>query len=168
MSYVADARESSSPAPRASRARSPRASSIATRVSRSGRSLHAHSRHIAARRSTRTTASAPCSRSSISTATRDVDAAIVAYPHGAAAPVVAGLRERGVKVVDLSADFRLRDRATYESWYVPHGAPQLIGDGVYGLTELDREQIAGAELVANPGCFPTGRCSRSRRSRAPG
>lgn len=86
----------------------------------------------------------------------DVDAAIVAYPHGAAAPVVAALRERGVRVVDLSADFRLRDLAVYEEWYVPHEAPGLLGDAVYGLTELYREPIAGAGLVANPGCFPTG------------
>lgn len=83
------------------------------------------------------------------------DAAIVAYPHGAAAPVVAELRERGVKVVDLSADFRLRDVATYEEWYVPHPHPELIPEAVYGLPELYREQIAGAELVANPGCYPT-------------
>ena len=51
------------------------------------------------------------------------DAAIVAYPHGAAAPVVAALHERGVRVVDLSADFRLHDRGTYEEWYGEHGAP---------------------------------------------
>ncbi len=85
----------------------------------------------------------------------DVEAAIVAYPHGAAAPVVAALRERGVRVVDLSADFRLRDRATYEAWYVPHPEPALLGEAVYGLTELQREAITGADIVANPGCFPT-------------
>ncbi len=85
----------------------------------------------------------------------DVDAAIVAYPHGAAAPVVAGLRERGVRVVDLSADFRLLDRDAYERWYGPHGAPELFGCGVYGLPELYRDQIAAADLVANPGCYPT-------------
>jgi N-acetyl-gamma-glutamyl-phosphate reductase len=84
-----------------------------------------------------------------------VDAAVVAYPHGAAAPVVSELRERGVRVVDLSADFRLRDRATYEDWYGSHGAPGLIGDAVYGLPELHRDEIAGAGLVANPGCYPT-------------
>jgi N-acetyl-gamma-glutamyl-phosphate reductase len=84
-----------------------------------------------------------------------VDAAVVAYPHGAAAPVVAELRERGVRVVDLSADFRLRDRATYEDWYGAHAAPELIGAAVYGLPELHRERIAGAGLVANPGCYPT-------------
>jgi N-acetyl-gamma-glutamyl-phosphate reductase len=85
----------------------------------------------------------------------DVDAAIVAYPHGAAAPVVAALRERGVRVVDLSADFRLRDRAAYERWYGEHGAPRLFGTGVYGLPELYGAQIADADLVANPGCYPT-------------
>ena len=85
----------------------------------------------------------------------DVDAAIVAYPHGASAPFVAQLRERGVKVVDLSADFRLRDVQTYEEWYKPHPEPELIADAVYGLPELYREQITAAALVANPGCYPT-------------
>jgi N-acetyl-gamma-glutamyl-phosphate reductase len=85
----------------------------------------------------------------------DVDAAIVAYPHGAAAPVVEALREQGTKVVDLSADFRLHDLETYGRWYGEHGAPQLVEDAVYGLTELHREAIASADLVANPGCYPT-------------
>ena len=84
----------------------------------------------------------------------DVDAAIVAYPHGASAPVVAALRERGVRVVDLSADFRLRDRATYAAWYGEHGAPDLFGCGVYGLSELYADMLPDADLVANPGCFP--------------
>jgi N-acetyl-gamma-glutamyl-phosphate reductase len=85
----------------------------------------------------------------------DCDAAIVAYPHGASAPVVAGLRELGLLVVDLSADFRLRDPQEYERWYGELSAPELLEDAVYGLTELHRERIAGAELVANPGCYPT-------------
>ncbi len=84
-----------------------------------------------------------------------IDAAIVAYPHGAAAPTVAALRAQGILVVDLSADFRLREMATYERWYGEHGAPDLFGTGVYGLTELYREQLHGAELVATPGCYPT-------------
>jgi N-acetyl-gamma-glutamyl-phosphate reductase len=83
------------------------------------------------------------------------DAAIVAYPHGSAAPVVAALLEREVRVIDLSADFRLRDVAVYEHWYVPHEQPLLIERAVYGLTELYRDQIAEAALVACPGCFPT-------------
>ncbi len=85
----------------------------------------------------------------------EVDAAVVAYPHGASAPVVAELRERGVRVVDLSADFRLHSRDTYEEWYGEHGAPGLLGDAVYGLPELHRADIANADLVANPGCYPT-------------
>ncbi|HWW66714.1 MAG TPA: N-acetyl-gamma-glutamyl-phosphate reductase, partial [Solirubrobacterales bacterium] len=84
-----------------------------------------------------------------------VDAAIVAYPHGAAAPTVAALRKLGVLVVDLSADFRLRDLATYERWYGEHGAPELFEAGVYGLTEMYREELREAKLVATPGCYPT-------------
>jgi N-acetyl-gamma-glutamyl-phosphate reductase len=84
-----------------------------------------------------------------------VEAAVVAYPHGASAEVVAALVARGVRVVDLSADFRLRDASLYERWYGPHPAPTLIDEAVYGLTELYREPTAKARLVANPGCFPT-------------
>jgi N-acetyl-gamma-glutamyl-phosphate reductase len=84
-----------------------------------------------------------------------VDAAIVAYPHGASAPTVAALRGQGIAVVDLSADFRLRDLATYERWYGEHGAPQLFDEAVYGLTETHREELRGAKLVATPGCYPT-------------
>ena len=85
----------------------------------------------------------------------DVDAAVVAYPHGAAAPLVAQLRDRGVRVVDLSADFRLHDPAVYGRWYREHLAPELLPEAVYGLPERYREQIRGADLVANPGCYPT-------------
>jgi N-acetyl-gamma-glutamyl-phosphate reductase len=91
---------------------------------------------------------------------------VVAYPHGAAAPVVADLRERGVRVVDLSADFRLRDPAVYADWYHEHPVPELLDQAVYGLPELGlpdqgspepgrRRAIADAGLVANPGCYPT-------------
>jgi len=81
-------------------------------------------------------------------------AALVAYPHKAAAPAVAALRERGLKVVDLSADFRL-DRERYERWYQPHEAPELIGEAVYGLPEAHRDEIRRADLVAGPGCNST-------------
>lgn len=84
-----------------------------------------------------------------------VDAAIVAYPHGAAAPVVAELRGLGAQVVDLSADFRLRNLLTYRRWYGEHGAPELLEGAVYGLPELHREKVREAELIANPGCYPT-------------
>lgn len=85
----------------------------------------------------------------------DVEAAVVAYPHGAAAELVAELRRRQVRVVDLSADFRLRDVKVYEEWYRPHPEPELLPEAVYGLPERYREQIRGAGLVANPGCYPT-------------
>jgi N-acetyl-gamma-glutamyl-phosphate reductase len=84
-----------------------------------------------------------------------VDAAVVAYPHGSAAPLVAELRRSGVRLVDLSADFRLHDQRVYEDWYGVHPAPELLGDAVYGLPERYRDQIADADLVANPGCYPT-------------
>ncbi len=84
-----------------------------------------------------------------------IDAAIVAYPHAAAAPTVGGLRERDVRVVDLSADFRLRSLDAYQHWYGEHPRPDLLGEAVYGLTELHRQEIATAAIVANPGCYPT-------------
>jgi N-acetyl-gamma-glutamyl-phosphate reductase len=85
----------------------------------------------------------------------DIDGAIVAYPHGAAAELVSELRDRDVRVVDLSADFRLRDATVYGHWYREHPVPELIDEAVYGLPELYRDQLAGAGLVANPGCYPT-------------
>ncbi len=85
----------------------------------------------------------------------DVQAGIVAYPHGAAAPVVAGMRGLGLSVVDLSADFRLVDAEVYELWYGEHGEPELLENAVYGLTEVTRDAVRDADLVANPGCYPT-------------
>jgi N-acetyl-gamma-glutamyl-phosphate reductase len=85
----------------------------------------------------------------------DVDAAIVAYPHGAAAELVAELVRRDVRVVDLSADFRLRDPVVYAEWYREHPEPALIDQAVYGLPELYRDRIPDAKIVANPGCYPT-------------
>ena len=60
-----------------------------------------------------------------------------------------------MRVVDLSADFRLSSLATYEHWYGEHPRPELLAQAAYGLTELHRERIAGAGIVANPGCYPT-------------
>ena len=83
------------------------------------------------------------------------DAALVAYPHGAAAPVVEELLNRGLKVVDLSADFRV-SRELYERWYQPHEAPALIERAAYGMPEIGhRDAIRAADLVAGPGCYPT-------------
>ena len=80
----------------------------------------------------------------------------VALPHVEAMAVVPGLLARGVKIVDLSADFRLRDAGVYSRAYGhPHTAPALLAEAVYGLTEHARVQVRGARLVANPGCYPT-------------
>jgi N-acetyl-gamma-glutamyl-phosphate reductase len=86
---------------------------------------------------------------------RPLDAAVVAYPHAAAAPTVGALRELGARVIDLSADFRLSSIETYEQWYGPHLRPDLLAGAAYGLTELHRARIADAAIVANPGCYPT-------------
>ena len=84
------------------------------------------------------------------------DFAIVAYPHAEAAPIVAELVDRGVRVVDVSADYRLHDLTQYPLWYgFAHPRPDLVAEAVYGLPEAHREQVRGARLVANPGCYPT-------------
>ena len=83
----------------------------------------------------------------------EVDLAFVCTPHGEAAPVVKRLLDDGAKVVDLSADFRL-DAVAYADWYGEHPYPEML-PAVYGLTELHRDEVAAAELVANPGCYPT-------------
>ena len=93
-----------------------------------------------------------------------IDAAIVAYPHGAAAPTVAALRGLGVLVVDLSADFRLRDLPTYELWYGEHGAPELLESSVYGLTELYREELKRQSWWRPPAATRPHRSWRWRRS----
>jgi N-acetyl-gamma-glutamyl-phosphate reductase len=84
-----------------------------------------------------------------------IDLAFTALPHAASAPTVQVLRAAGVRVLDLSADFRLRDVETYRAWYGEHKAAELLGSAVYGLPELYREALRGAELVAVPGCYPT-------------
>ena len=85
-----------------------------------------------------------------------VDVVFCCLPHVAAQTHVAAARKAGARVIDLSADFRLRDAATYEKWYGhPHQHAELLGEAVYGLPELHRAEIAGASLIANPGCYPT-------------
>lgn len=81
----------------------------------------------------------------------------LALPHTASAAPVSSLLDAGCRVIDLSADFRLKDPKTYEHWYqATHAAPHLLGEAVYGLPELYREAIRQARLAAVPGCYPTG------------
>jgi len=84
-----------------------------------------------------------------------LDAVFCCLPHGTTQTVVAGL-PRGPKVIDLSADFRLKDPGVYAKWYGhAHQAPELQSEAVYGLSEFARDAVSGARLVANPGCYPT-------------
>ncbi|WP_145354999.1 N-acetyl-gamma-glutamyl-phosphate reductase [Roseimaritima multifibrata] len=84
------------------------------------------------------------------------DVAFCCLPHAASAESVRSLREVGLRVIDLSADFRLREVSVYEEWYATkHPWPELLGQVAYGLPELFEDQIKGADLVANPGCYPT-------------
>jgi N-acetyl-gamma-glutamyl-phosphate reductase len=86
----------------------------------------------------------------------DVDVAFLCLPHAESMGMVRRVIEAGVKAIDLSADFRLKDVETYERWYnVTHTATDLLADAVYGLPEIHREDIRTARLLANPGCFPT-------------
>ena len=85
-----------------------------------------------------------------------LDLVFCALPHGESQRLVPELRSRVGVVVDLAADFRLRDAALYPQWYGPaHAAPELLADAVYGLPELFRDDLAGATLVAAAGCYPT-------------
>ena len=84
------------------------------------------------------------------------DVVFFATPNGVAMGEARTLLERGTRIVDLSADFRIRDVAEWERWYaLKHTAPDLVAQAVYGLCELNRDQIRQARLVANPGCYPT-------------
>jgi len=83
------------------------------------------------------------------------DVIFTCLPHKTAMEVVPDFLAAGKKVVDLSADFRLKDVATYEAWYQSHSCPELLEKAVYGLPELYRDQIRQTDLVANPGCYPT-------------
>ncbi len=86
----------------------------------------------------------------------DCDVVFFATPHGVAQSTVPGMLAKGIKVIDLSADFRIRDVALWEKWYnQPHACPELVGEAVYGLPEVNREKIRGARLIACPGCYPT-------------
>ena len=87
----------------------------------------------------------------------EVDLAFSALPHKASAEAILPLLEKNIRVIDISADFRLKDSKAYETWYdFTHPAPQLLQNAVYGLPELHREEIRSAKVIANPGCYPTG------------
>ena len=87
----------------------------------------------------------------------EVDLAFSAMPHKESAQEIMPLIEKGLKVVDISADFRLKNPDDYTQWYgFTHPAPELLAEAVYGLPELYRPQVKAAQLVANPGCYPTG------------
>ena len=96
-----------------------------------------------------------CENPSIDEICARADVLFAAVPHKTAMDLVPQLLAAGKKVIDLSADFRIRDQATYEKWYQPHSSPEFLARAVYGLPELYRSKIARTELVANPGCYPT-------------
>lgn len=96
-----------------------------------------------------------CENPPIEELSRKADLFFTAVPHKTAMDLVPVLLAAGKKIIDLSADFRLRDVAVYEQWYQPHSSSQLLKEAVYGLPELYRQDIAGCRLVANPGCYPT-------------
>jgi N-acetyl-gamma-glutamyl-phosphate reductase len=84
------------------------------------------------------------------------DLVFFATPNGIAMQQAAALVGAGVRVIDLAADFRIRDVAEWQKWYgMEHAAPELVAEAVYGLPEVNRDRIRGARLVANPGCYPT-------------
>ncbi|HWK52829.1 MAG TPA: N-acetyl-gamma-glutamyl-phosphate reductase [Hyphomicrobiales bacterium] len=84
------------------------------------------------------------------------DVVFFATPNGTAMTLVPALLEAGVKVIDLSADFRIKDVKVWEQWYkMTHACPQLLEEAVYGLCEINRDAVRGARLLANPGCYPT-------------
>jgi len=86
----------------------------------------------------------------------EVDAVFCCLPHAASMPTVIKARKTDARVIDLSADFRLNNTAIYQQWYgVEHSAPDLLAEAIYGLTEINRLFIENANLLANPGCYPT-------------
>jgi N-acetyl-gamma-glutamyl-phosphate reductase len=89
-------------------------------------------------------------------APEEPDLAFFTLPHGVAHRYVPLYREAGVRCVDFSADYRLAEMSVYEEWYGEHGDPERFGKAAYGIPELFADEITGSDLVANPGCYPTG------------
>ncbi len=97
-----------------------------------------------------------CEELNLDQVSKKTDFIFTAVPHKTAMETVPSFVQRGKRVVDLSADFRLQDPAVYERWYQKHTAPELLKESVYGLPELHRKKIREAKIVGNPGCYPTG------------
>jgi N-acetyl-gamma-glutamyl-phosphate reductase len=97
-----------------------------------------------------------CEELSVKQISKKTEFVFTAVPHKMAMEIVPSFYRVGKKVVDLSADFRFTDAATYEKWYQKHTAVDLLSESVYGLPELHREKIRNAKIVGNPGCYPTG------------
>jgi N-acetyl-gamma-glutamyl-phosphate reductase len=96
-----------------------------------------------------------CETFSSDDAIQMADIFFLALPHKASMRIAAPLLEAGKKVIDLSADFRFKNQAMYETYYQPHEYPQLLKKAVYGLCEINQKQISTADLIGNPGCYPT-------------
>ncbi len=96
-----------------------------------------------------------CEKLNIATVAKNSDVVFLGLPHGTAAKTAAGFLAKRVKVIDLSADFRIKDLKVYEKWYGKHPAPSLVKEAVFGLPERYRAEIRSARLVANPGCYAT-------------
>jgi N-acetyl-gamma-glutamyl-phosphate reductase len=97
-----------------------------------------------------------CSEADVEKLSSEVDVIFVALPHGHAAKVITRKVLNNCRVIDLGADFRLKNPEDYKTWYqLEHANPELLGEAVYGLPELNRKEIASARLIANPGCYAT-------------
>lgn len=97
----------------------------------------------------------PLEKLSVTAIAKRVDLAFLCLPHGESAKATKAFLDKGVRVIDLSADFRLTSVALYERWYGPHPCPRLLTEAVYGLPELARGSLRQKRLIANPGCYPT-------------
>ena len=96
-----------------------------------------------------------CEKLNTAAIAKDSDVVFLGLPHGTSAKTAAAILSKGPKVIDLSADFRLKDLKIYKTWYGRHAAPHLVKEAVYGLPERYRDEIRAARLVANPGCYAT-------------
>lgn len=97
-----------------------------------------------------------CSELNVDDIAKNCDVVFTALPHGASKQVIPALYEKGIKIIDLSGDFRYNSKEVYEKWYgEPHSAPELLEKSVYGLCEIHRNEIKTADLIGNPGCYTT-------------